>query len=308
VKAGRIAVTGGCGFIGTAVMAALQAAERPGLAIDLAEARGAGAGAWQRLDIRDAAALSLALRQAQSTVLIHLAARPTVTAYGPEALEAESINVGGTLSALEACRTAGVERLVLASSAAVYGDVGSGAIPEDSAPAPRSAYGASKVAAEAYAGAYARAAGLQVTILRPATVFGPGQRATPEGAACAAFASCLAAGRQGTIFGDGLQTRDYVYVADAARAFVAAALAPRAGATYNVGTGRRVSIRDLHLGLAAAAGLPDAPTFGPERPGDIRHSLLDPSRIAAELGWRAETPWEDGLRATMAWARAKAGR
>ena len=299
-------MTGGSGFIGTAVTSALASADHPVASIDLAAPPRAAAAEWLGLDVRDVAALSEALARLAPAAVIHLAALPTVTAYGPEALEAQSVNVGGTVAVLEACRRAGVPRVVLASSAAIYGDAGAEAIPEDRSPAPRSAYGASKVSAEAYAWAYARSTGLEVTVLRPATVFGPGQRPSPEGAACAAFAAALARGRQATIFGDGEQTRDYVYVHDAAAAFVAAALSPRSGRAYNVGTGERVSIRALYRGLADAAGVADDPGFGPSRPGDIRHSLLDPRRIAGDLGWTARTPWEEGLRRTMAWVRTEA--
>lgn len=302
-----VVVTGGAGFIGRAVVRRLLEMRREVLVVDTEAPEPAPGAAWLPLDIRDPRlGAELAGRRAQAVV--HLAARATVTAYGPAAVEAEAVNVGGTVAVLEACRIAEVPRFVLASSAAVYGDAGEAAIPETHPPAPRSAYGASKVAAEAYAGAYARAAGLGVTVIRPATVYGPGQRPALEGAACAAFAYALARGAQGTIFGDGLQTRDYVFVEDVARAFAAAATAPHGGGTYNVGTGARVSILDLYRGLAEAAGVAPALAFGPERPGDIRHSLLDPAGIRADLGWTAETPLAVGLQRTVAWVRAVAAR
>lgn len=300
-----IVVTGGSGFIGRAVVAEIHRRGLPATNVDVAQPREPSAAEWLRLDIRDPA-LAEALGRVRPHAVIHLAARPTVTAYGPGAIEAESINVGGTVRVLEACRQAGVPRFVLASSAAVYGDAGAEPLPEARPPAPRSAYGASKVAAEAYAWAYARSAGLGVVVLRPATVYGPWQRPTLEGAACAAFADALAGGRQGTIFGDGEQSRDYVYVDDVARAFVDAAttVAAQSG-TYNAGSGRSVTIRALYAAIAQAAGQEDAPAFGPQRPGDIRHSVLDPSRAARELGWRAETALGEGLARTVAWARGR---
>lgn len=302
-----VVVTGGAGFIGRVLVRHLRALGHEVLVVDPEAPEPAAGVAWLRLDVRDLR-LGAELAARRPVALVHLAARATVTAYGPAAVEAEAVNVGGTAAVLEACRLAEVPRFVLASSAAVYGDAGELPIAEGRAPAPRSAYGASKVAAEAYAGAYARAAGLGVTVIRPATVYGPGQRPSLEGAACAAFADALARGTQGTIFGDGRQTRDYVYVEDVARAFALAALAPRDGGTYNVGTGGRLAIADLYRGLAEAAGLPAAPATGPERPGDIRHSRLDPARIAAELGWRPEVPLAVGLRRTMEWARGQVGR
>ncbi len=298
-----IVVTGGSGFIGRAVLAELERRRVAAANVDLVAPRTATPAEWIELDIRGDG-LGAALARLRPSAVIHLAARPTVTAYGPAAVDAETVNVGGTVRVLEACREAGVPRFVLASSAAVYGDAGAEAIPETRPPAPRSAYGASKVAAEAYAWAYVRAAGLQAAVIRPATVYGPWQRPTLEGAACAAFADALAGGRQGTIFGDGEQTRDYIYVDDVAAAFVDAAtqVAARNG-IYNAGTGRRISIRGLYAAIARAAGQPDDPAFGPERPGDIRHSLLDPSRITADLGWQARVTLDEGLARTLAWAR-----
>lgn len=301
-----IVVTGGAGFIGRALVRRLRALRREVVVVDTAPPEAGSGVEWLDRDIRDRR-LPIELAQRRVSAVIHLAARASVTAYGPAAVEAEPVNVGGTLAVLEACRLAEIPRFVLASSAAVYGDAGEEPIPEERPFAPRSAYGASKVAAEAYTGAYARATGLQVTILRPATVYGPGQRPALEGAACAAFADALARGAQGTIYGDGLQTRDYLFVEDAARAFALAATAPVWGGTYNISTGARVSIADLYRALAEAAGVNAEPTYGPERPGDIRHSLLDPGRIGRELGWRAEVPLAEGLVRTVAWVVGKGG-
>lgn len=297
-----IVVTGGAGFIGRAVVRHLLRERHEVLVVDTVAPSPLPGLTWLELDVRDPV-LGAELTPRRPDALVHLAARAAVTAYGPAAVEAEAINVGGTVAVLEACRVAEIPRFVLASSAAVYGDAGEGALLESQPSAPRSAYGASKVAAEAYAGAYARAAGLGVRILRPATVYGPGQRPTLEGAACAAFAAALVGGRQGTIFGDGRQTRDYVYVEDVAGAFARGATAPGPDGTFNVGTGERVAILDLYRGLAEAAGVAASPAFGPERPGDIRHSLLHPGRIATALGWRAETPLQRGLAETVAWLR-----
>lgn len=258
------------------------------------------------MDIRHPSLPAL-FREYGVSAVIHLAARAAVTAYGPEAVEAEGVNVAGTLAVLEACRTGGVRRLVLASSAAVYGEPDRLPVGEETPLRPKSAYGASKVAAEAYACAYGAATSMQIIAFRPATVYGPGQRPRLEGAACSVFASALVHGQSGTIFGDGAQSRDFVYVRDVAEAFAAASLGGPPG-TYNLGTGRETSIRELYSRLALAARMPDQPQFGPARPGDIRRSVLDPSAARRALGWEPRVTLEEGLGATVRWLRGSEAR
>ncbi len=303
-----VAVTGGLGFIGRATVRALG--EHPVLVIDDGSTASSGGPLGvqvkvARLDVRDPALPSL-LREHRVERIIHLAARAAVTPYGPEAVEAEGVNVGGTLAVLEACRLAGVGRFVLASSAAVYGRWERLPIAEDVPLVPTSAYGASKVAAEAYAHAYGSAIGLEVVVCRPATVYGPGQTPRLEGAACSLFTAALVAGQAGTILGDGGQSRDLVFVNDVGEAFARAALTGRPG-TYNVGTGRATSILDLYHQIARIAGADVPPRFAAPRPGDIRHSVLDAAQAQQGLDWVARTGLEEGLARTVDWMRDARG-
>lgn len=304
---GCVAVTGGLGFIGRATVRALGAISvliiDNGSTASSGPLGGAVEVAW--LDVRDPSLPAL-LQHHRVEAIIHLAARAAVTPYGPEAVEAEGVNVGGTLAVLEGCRLAGVRRFVLASSAAVYGRWDRLPIGEDVPLVPTSAYGASKVAAEAYAHAYAAATGLEVVVCRPATVYGPGQTPRLEGAACSLFTAALVAGQPGTILGDGGQSRDLVFVDDVAEAFARAALTGHPG-TYNLGTGKATSILDLYHQIARIAGVDVAPRFGPPRPGDIRHSVLDVERARRGLAWVARTELSEGLAATVGWMREGSG-
>jgi UDP-glucose 4-epimerase len=223
---------------------------------------------------------------------MHLAAQVDVRqSIADPALDAQ-INVAGTVSVLEAAQKAGARRLLLASTAAVYGDPRELPVAEDAPIAPLSPYGTSKAAAEWYLGQYQRLHGLSTLALRMANVYGPRQDPHGEAGVISIFCGLSAEGGRATVYGNGRQTRDYVFVDDAVAAWLAAAEADVTGA-LNVSTGVETSVLDLLTGL-------DLPhDTAPGRPGEIERSCLDPSAAAATLDWSAQVPLAEGLRSTL---------
>jgi UDP-glucose 4-epimerase len=243
-------------------------------------------------DVRDLAGLRTAFQAARPEVVLHLAAQVDVRRSVTDPSLDAQVNVAGTVSVLEAARGAGARRIVFASTAAAYGDPDSLPTPETAAVQPLSPYGTSKAAAEWYLAQYARLYGLSTLALRMANVYGPRQDPHGEAGVVAIFCGAAAERRGVTVFGDGRQTRDYVYVGDVRRAWVAAAQSDHQGA-LNVSTGRETSLLELVEVLGVDHDL------APGRPGEIARSCLDPSAAAAALGWRAETTLADGLGRTL---------
>jgi UDP-glucose 4-epimerase len=297
----RIAVTGGAGFIGSHIVDALLATGADVAVVDhlrrsprpwvtAALSRGAQ---LHVADVRNLEALRTAFAAARPEVVLHLAAQVDVRrSVADPSLDAQ-INVAGTVSVLEAARAAGAHRLVLASTAATYGDPEQLPTPEDAPAQPLSPYGTSKAAAEWYLDQYARLYGVSTLALRMANVYGPRQDPHAEAGVVAIFCGAASERRAVTVFGDGAQTRDYVYVGDVARAWVAAATSDVRG-RLNVSTGTETSLGSL----VAELGLDHE--LAPGRPGEIVRSCLDPSAAHAALGWRAEVPLAEGLRHTLA--------
>ncbi len=298
-------VTGGAGFIGSHLVEGLLAR---GVAVrvldDFSTGRRDNLIAVQRHpdlhilrgDIRDAQAVGRALEGVQ--VVFHLAAFVSVPGSIEDPLTCVDINERGTAVVLEAARQAGVQRVVLASSAAVYGDHTQQPLHEALPPRALSPYAASKVAGEALAQAYTRM-GLPTVALRFFNVYGPRQRPdSPYAAAVAVFVERLRRGQAPTIYGDGHQTRDFVFVADVVDALLAAAHAPAdaAGRAYNVCTGQAVTLLDLLAELYRYFPKAPLPDFAPPRPGDIRHSVGDPTLAAQVLRFRARVSLAQGLR------------
>jgi UDP-glucose 4-epimerase len=297
----RALVTGGAGFIGSHLADALLAAGDEVTVVDhlrghhrdnLVDARRRGA-VVVRADVTDLSAMTQILSAVRPDVVHHLAAFIDVRRSMRDPVGDVHANVGGTASVLEAARRASVGRVVLASTAAVYGDPATLPTAESCPLAPLSPYGAGKAAAESYLELFGRVHGLPALALRMANVYGPRQDPHGEAGIVAILSGALAEGRVATIFGDGRQTRDYVYVADVAAAFVAAGRAEATGA-LNVSTGRETSLRELAATLGVATSRAAA------RPGDGPRSCLDPAAAAATLGWRARVPLEDGLQRTLA--------
>jgi nucleoside-diphosphate-sugar epimerase len=307
----RCLVTGGAGFIGSHLVSALlrqgndvrvlddfSTGKRSNLESAVAEG---GARDLEVLegDIRDRRAVENAVRGIE--VVFHEAAFISVPESMQNPEECFSVNIAGTSGLLEACRQAGVRRVVLASSAAVYGDSAALPLVEGETPRPLSPYAASKLVAETFATLYTRSLGLAVSALRYFNVYGPRQRPdTQYAAAVPIFIERLRRKTPPTVFGDGTQTRDLIFVGDVVRANLIASEHPAApGKSFNVCTGRATSILDL-LGVLYSLfpGAPQ-PVFEAQRPGDILASVGDPSRAKAELGFEAACSLADGLRETL---------
>jgi nucleoside-diphosphate-sugar epimerase len=308
-------VTGGAGFIGSHIVSALRtqgvsvrvldnftSGKRGNLEIPGAEVR-QGQLEIIEADLRDEVKLTAAVRGVE--VIFHEAAFVSVPASVQEPRECFDVNCSSTLTLLEAARTAGVRRVVLASSAAVYGDSQELPLDERSNPRPLSPYAASKLVDEIYAALYVQALGLEVCALRYFNVFGPRQRPdTQYAAAVPIFIRQLLNKEPPTIFGDGLQTRDLIFVGDVVRANMMAAAHPNAaGQVFNVCTGRRTSILDLANALDDLMPGAPAPGFGPVRTGDIHDSVGSPAKAREVLGFTAQTSLIDGLKETIKWMR-----
>ncbi len=318
----RVVVTGGAGFIGGHLSEALLALGASVCIVDDLSTGDADLAAslldahpetarFVHASILDPRSLDDALERAHT--VFHLAAESS----GPRSLEDPErcldVNVRGTMEVCQASRIAGVKRVILASSAAVYGEAESSPIREDSLPRPMTPYAASKLAAECVCAAWARCFDLPAISLRMFNVFGPRQRAAgDDGAVVAAFIARLADGKAPLINGDGRQTRDLIHVEDAVRGFLLAGAAGGAfeGDVFNIGSGVATEIGALASLVAdafarAGAGPAQArpPEFGPDRRGDIRRSVADVSRARQRLGFGAGVALKDGLAATIAHAR-----
>jgi len=300
-------VTGGAGFIGSHLVRALVARGHAvrvvdnlstgsrdnleGLSVELIPA-----------DIANPTTLRGAARGAD--VIYHLAAMISVPASLDNPVGCYQTNVLGSLHLLEAARREGVRRVVLASSCAVYGDRQE-PVDEDAEPRPQSPYAASKLAMEDLARLYHRTLGLATVCLRFFNVYGPRQDpASPYAAVIPRFIEAMHRGHAATIFGDGEQSRDFVFVEDVVQALLLAAEAPAApGGTFNIGRGQATTILELETTLRQL--FPGAPPTirAPERPGDIRLSQADIRRATETLGYRPVHDLHHGLQATVEWMR-----
>ena len=305
-------VTGGAGFIGSNLVDALvERGDDVEVLDDLSTGRPANLeGAIARgavlheADVRDGERLAELVEAAAPDVIFHLAAQIDVRrAVADPGFDAQ-VNVGGTINVLEAARRAGVRRVVNSSTGgAIYGDAGTIPTPEDHLAAPMAPYGQSKLAAEGYLGLYARLYGLSAASLRYANVYGPRQDPHGEGGVVAIFCGKLAEGGTPVAFGDGRQTRDFVYVGDVVSANLAAAGSDWAGAC-NVGTGTETSVLELADALRALGnGRPFELSHAPARTGEIERSAVDPALAREVLGWRAEVALAEGLERTLARVR-----
>ena len=289
----RAIVTGGAGFIGSNLVDTLIAW---GDEITVIDNLSTGtrddlnpAAAFAELDVRDG------FDAAGADVIYHLAAQTDVQTSMREPIRDALKNVVGTIAVLEAARDAGAKVVFASTGGAIYGECHSPA-GEHSPLRPTSPYGIGKLCAEEYVRGWNRIHGAGHTILRFGNVYGPRQQASLEGGVVAIFLERMAHGDETVIFGDGQQTRDFVYVADVVEALLAAA--SHDGGTFNIGTGVPTSVLTLHYLCADAAGVKSDPRFMPERSGDVRHSVLDVTAAADQLGWRRRTPFTEGLSAT----------
>jgi UDP-glucose 4-epimerase len=306
-------VTGGAGFIGSTLVDLLVDRDWEVLVVDdlrtgsmdnLAAARRRAKVAVHIMDVR-APELAEAARRYGPEVVFHLAAQTKVPHSVTDPVFDADVNVLGTLNVLEAARTSGARRVVFASSGgAIYGHRVRLPAAERSSRHPDSPYGISKKIVEDYFRWYAETYGLEYLLIGPANVYGPRQDPGLEGGVVAIFALAMLEGRRPTIFGDGSQTRDYVFVEDVADAFLRAADTGR-NVLVNIGSGLETSVSDLYELVAGITGFEQRPVFADPRPGDIPRSVLDCSRARSTLGWEAWTTLRDGLEATVAWYRGR---
>jgi UDP-glucose 4-epimerase len=304
----RTLVTGGAGFIGSHVVDALVERGDEVTVLDdistgrrdnLEQALATGAELVDG-DIRDAGAVAELCERARPEAIFHLAAQIDVRkSVADPALDAR-VNVEGTVNVLRAAHASGVPRVVNTSSGgAIYGEAQTIPAPEDHPVAPEAPYGLSKFCAENYCELFSRLHGLSTVSLRYGNVYGPRQDPLGEAGVIAIFCGKLLACERPTIFGDGRQTRDYVYVGDVVAANLLAAESD-AGGPFNVGVGVEVSVLDLVDGLRSHAANGFDPEHAPERPGEVERIALDCSRAREELGWEASVGLEDGLERTLA--------
>lgn len=306
----RSLVTGGAGFIGSNLVDALLAQGDEVTVVDdistgrrenLEAALAAGAELVE-LDIREAEALSSLAAERRPERVFHLAAQIDVRKSLEDPCFDAAVNVGGTANVLDAARAAECGRVVFVSTGgAIYGEGEGQELPlaEDTPIAPLAAYGQSKFAAEGYLALYERLYGLSGVSLRLGNVYGPRQDPLGEAGVIAIFCGLLREGGRPTVFGDGTQTRDYIYVGDVVAAAIAAAGSEVSG-PINIGTGRETDVLQLARALRDLGGRSDfEPEFAPPRPGEVQRISLDATRAEKELGWRAEVDLDEGLRLTL---------
>lgn len=306
----RILVTGGAGFIGSNLVHALIDRNDVGVIDDMSTGSpdNLHPAAWYRTcDILDPGLAGLVAEFSPEAV-VHLAAQVSVAQSIADPGRDHEVNVEGTKAVARAARTAGATRVLSASSAAVYGEPSVVPVLETAPKAPQNPYGVSKLEAESALAEVLGSDGVDFASLRFANVYGPRQDWRGEGGVVAVFTAAMTGGRAPTMFGDGSQTRDFIYVGDVVGAIIAAlsASAPLAadgpdGPAYNISTGAQTSIAELAGVLRAAARYTGAVERSPLPEGDIARSALDPSKAAAALGWRAGVTLEDGVAATVRW-------
>jgi UDP-glucose 4-epimerase len=300
-------VTGGAGFIGSNLVDALVARGDQVAVIDdistgrrenLEQALAQGAELIE-LDIRDAQAVAAAVERTSPEVIFHLAAQIDVRKSVADPANDLRVNVEGTINVLSAAQASGVRRLVNTSTGgAIYGEAQIIPAPEEHPVAPEAPYGLSKFCAENYCALFTRLHGLSTVSLRYGNVYGPRQDPLGEAGVVAIFCGKLLQGGRPTIYGDGTQTRDYVYVGDVVDANLRAGDAEVTG-SYNVGRGVETSVLDIVHALAAHSSNGFEPDHAPARTGEVQHIALDTSRTRAELGWEAQVDLDQGLARTL---------
>jgi UDP-glucose 4-epimerase len=297
-------VTGGAGFIGSNLVDGLRAAgHKVAVVDDCSTGRRENLPddvTLHELDVVDAGALADAVRAEAPEVVFHLAAHIDVRRSVEDPTHDARVNVEGTINVLRAAREAGARRVVLSSTGgAIYGEADRIPTAEDAPIRPLAPYGQSKHAAEGYCALFTGLYGLSTIALRYANVYGPRQDPLGEGGVVAIFCGCLASGATPTVFGDGKQTRDFVYVGDVVEANLLAAESRETGA-LNVGSGVQTSVLDLVERLRELEpGAALEPRHAEPRAGEVRRSCLDASRAREQLGWSARTDLATGLRATL---------
>jgi UDP-glucose 4-epimerase len=308
----RALVTGGAGFIGsTLVDRLLRDGHEVHVVDDLrrgtrtapADPAHAGRYSFTQLDIANPEFADV-VAGFEPEVIFHLAAQIDVRVSVADPILDAQQNVIGTINVAEAARKAGTRKICFASSGgSIYGTPDVLPVSEAVPINPKSPYAASKVSGEVYLNTYRQLYGLECTHLALANVYGPRQDPHGEAGVVAIFANALLAGKPTKLFGDGGNTRDYVYVEDVVAAFVAASGENGGGQRYNIGTGQQTSDKELHSLVALAAGAADEPEYAPARLGDLKASALDASKATSELGWVPEVDVKTGAARTVEYFR-----
>jgi UDP-glucose 4-epimerase len=303
-------VTGGAGFIGSHVVDRLVYDGYQVTVIDdLSSGKRENLPPGVTLVVADVTldAAADAIRSAAPELIVHTAAQISVSVSTRKPLQDARINVLGTVNVLEAARASGTKKFVFFSSGGtVYGQPEDLPVSESQQTAPENPYGTSKLASEEYLAMYRRAFGFESTVLRLANVYGPRQDPHGEAGVVAIFALAMLAGNQITIFGDGNDERDYVYVSDVVDAVMAAA-APGGPDRCNIGSGVSTNVNELCTRLSELTGYALEPQYGPPRPGDIHAISLDASLARIELGWTPKVGLETGLARTVEFFRQQVG-
>ena len=308
-------VTGGCGFIGSNIVEHLA---KRGDSVRVIDDLSTGSkknlvGFENDVELIEASLLdSSAVQRAVQGIdyVLHQAALPSVQRSVEDPISSAQVNVLGTVELLHACVKAGVKRVVYAASSSAYGDQPAPVKTEDLLPRPKSPYAVAKLSAEYYLQAFSECYGLETAALRYFNVFGPRQDPNSEySAVIPLFISKVLKGDSPTIFGDGLQTRDFTYVENNVRANVAASEAPGLKSDLmNVACGTSYSLLDLLAAINDVLGTKVQPKFAPPRAGDVKHSLADISRARAAIGYEVSVNFEEGLSRTIEWYRKALAR
>ncbi|ORA22513.1 GDP-mannose 4,6-dehydratase [Mycobacterium aquaticum] len=310
----RTLVTGAAGFIGSTLVDRLLTDGHSVVGLDdlssgrvenLQGAETSDDFEFVKADIVDADLVAL-LAEFQPEVVFHLAAQISVKRSVDDPQLDSTVNVVGTVRLAEAARKARVRKVVHTSSGgSIYGTPPTYPTSEEIPTNPASPYAASKVAGEVYLNTFRNLYNLDCSHIAPANVYGPRQDPHGEAGVVAIFAQAMLAGRPTKIFGDGTDTRDYVYVDDVVDAFVRASGVDGGGLRFNVGTGIETSTRQLHTVIAKAVGVPDEPEMHPPRLGDLRRSKLDIARAKSVLGWEPQVELATGVERTVDYFRVR---
>ena len=304
-------MTGGAGFIGSHLVDQLILTGHEVIVVDnlsTGTLRNINAKAQlNNIDVTDMLLCSAFEKCGHIDAVVHFAAQPSVAVSWKCVFEDAHVNIGGTVNVLDCCRRYGVGHIVFASSAAIYGHAIELPITEDTLTAPMSPYAAAKLSAEEYIKMYGREYGINTCIMRFANVYGPRQNASGESGVVSIFASALVSGQPVRITGDGLQTRDFIYVADVAAA-VLRSLAARSSGVYNISTNSEISVADVFRIMCKAADANTSVIWCDESPGDVRNSRLDNQLAKNQLGWEPLVAFEDGVRATIRYFQLASNR
>lgn len=301
----NILVTGGAGFIGSNLVGELLKQGYNVRILDMVPPKSMEKAEFIKGDIRDLEAVKRSVKGMD--YVLHLAAQVSVAKSVEYPLETNDINVNGTLNVLSASKDAGVKRVVFSSSCSVYGNSGKSPLSETSKTSQESPYALTKFMGEEYCRIFSKLYGLETASLRYFNVYGPGQSPdSPYASAIPRFVSDILAGRVPKVFGDGEQTRDFIFVKDVVKANILAMKAGGvSGQVFNIGSGKSTTINRLIDSIGNMLGIQIKPDHKRARKGDVRYSSADVSKANKILGFKPEYSMKEGLRLTIEWLKSK---